>query len=390
MILRLTRVGIFKPNILPTVLDQYQNQRQYVKTLQSGEEVIVDPEMTINRITSVFYAFINIGALFGIATTYSEKLVGFWLAFLLPGVIYILLPCIFLPTKKYTKITKPNGSELDNCLKIISVALKQNRSVFWKKDFWDSAKPSVLSSRGIQSIGGRAVSWTDETVEDVKRTLQACSLFLWFPLWWPCDGGIGVVSTSQASSLTKRGVPNDLLGNLNPITAILFSPFLSYVLYPFLQRFKIMPSRIVRIAFGFVLASLSTIVGAIIQWKIYETSPCGKFATGCKVENGVSSISVWVQAPIYILGAMSECLVLVTAYEIAYARAPKNMKAIVMAIILFMNAIGYALGLIVSPAIKDPYLVWVWAVPGVILFIASMIFYWRNRDMDKLPMVDSP
>jgi dipeptide/tripeptide permease len=80
--------GIFKPNILPTVLDQYTQQRAYVKTLNSGERVIVDPEMTINRISLYFYGFVNVGAFLSIATVYAEKHVGFWLAFLIPGKYY--------------------------------------------------------------------------------------------------------------------------------------------------------------------------------------------------------------------------------------------------------------------------------------------------------------
>lgn len=39
----------------------------------------------------VFYWCINIGAFFALATTYAERLVGFWLAYLLPGIVYCLM-----------------------------------------------------------------------------------------------------------------------------------------------------------------------------------------------------------------------------------------------------------------------------------------------------------
>lgn len=58
--------GIFKPNVAPTVLDQYKHQREYVKTLKSGERVLVDPETTIQRIMTIYYGFINIGAFFAL------------------------------------------------------------------------------------------------------------------------------------------------------------------------------------------------------------------------------------------------------------------------------------------------------------------------------------
>jgi proton-dependent oligopeptide transporter, POT family len=56
-----------------------------MKVLKSGEKVIVDPEMTIQRISLWFYWSVNMGAFFGVPTTYAARLVGYWLAFLLPG-----------------------------------------------------------------------------------------------------------------------------------------------------------------------------------------------------------------------------------------------------------------------------------------------------------------
>lgn len=79
--------GVIRPCILPTTLDQYSNQVPYVTRLKSGEKVIVDPETTINHLTLYFHASANVGALFPIATVYAEKLMGFWLAFLLPGTV---------------------------------------------------------------------------------------------------------------------------------------------------------------------------------------------------------------------------------------------------------------------------------------------------------------
>lgn len=42
--------GLFKPNVAPLVIDQYQYQREYTKVLKSGEKVLVDPETTISHI----------------------------------------------------------------------------------------------------------------------------------------------------------------------------------------------------------------------------------------------------------------------------------------------------------------------------------------------------
>lgn len=78
----------------------------------------------------------------------------------------------------------------------------------------------------------------------------------------------------------------DLLNNFNPLTIIVAIPILNYGLYPMLRHYKINFTRIQRITFGFVIAAISSVIGAIIQWRVYETSPCGWHATGCTIGDG--------------------------------------------------------------------------------------------------------
>ncbi|RMZ80518.1 hypothetical protein DV737_g2927, partial [Chaetothyriales sp. CBS 132003] len=259
--------GIFKPNVPPLVLDQNRHQEAWVKTLKSGERVIVDPEATITRVMLIFYGFVNIGAFFMLATTYSEKYVGFWLSFLEVGVIFLLLPILLAVVyPRLYKAPAAGSSDISHAFRIIGIALRRNKFKIWKKGFWDAARPSVLAQSGIH------VDWTDELVSDVRRTLVATEIFFYFPIWNLNDGGIGSVSTNQGASMTTNGAPNDLLSNFNPLTIIIAVPILSYVVYPGLERAGIKFGRISRITFGFFLAMLSGIIGAIIQWRVYKTS----------------------------------------------------------------------------------------------------------------------
>jgi len=73
----------------------------------------------------------------------------------------------------------------------------------------------------------------------------------------------------------------------------------------------------------------------------------------------------------------------VTAYGIAYSRAPPHMKGFVMALSLFMTAISTAISLATADAIQDPYLVWAFAAPAIIGFVAAFVFYWLFRDLDS-------
>jgi dipeptide/tripeptide permease len=143
--------------------------------------------MTINRISLIFYGFVNIGGFFPIATVYAEKRIGFWLAFLLPGIIYFLLPLGLLVTYKKTHRVKPSGSAINEFFQIIKVAVARNKGIAWKKGFWNAAKPSVLASAGITSWDGKPIHWSDALVDDVRRTLNACLMFLYFPVWYMND-----------------------------------------------------------------------------------------------------------------------------------------------------------------------------------------------------------
>jgi dipeptide/tripeptide permease len=73
-------------------------------------------------------------------------------------------------------------------------------------------------------------------------------------------------------------------------------------------------------------------------------------------EGVVSHLSIWLSGIPVGVGAASEVFVNVTAYGIAYSRAPPNMRGFVMALSLCMTAISTAIGLVAADAIKDPYL----------------------------------
>jgi dipeptide/tripeptide permease len=342
----------------------------------------------------IFYALINAGAFFAVGTDYAEKYVGYWLAFLLPGIMYFLLPILLLVFYKRTVKVEPNNEAYNDLFSIIWIALKRNiwgisrkglKKNAWKTGgltFWDAAHPSVLRENGITAYRGKAINWTDTDVTDIQRTFAACQIFLYFIIYNLNDGGIGSLLSSQGSTLTTAGAPNDLLGNFNPLVIIIAVPLLSHVIYPFLNKRNIKFGRISRIAFGFTLAWISGLIGALVQWRIYQSSPCGYFATGCTKGTGVSPLSIWIQIPTVTLGAISECFCNVTAYELAYARSPKNMRGLVMSLFLLTNAVSSMVGIVITPAINDPYLVWVWAVPAVVMAFLTAQFWWAYRGLN--------
>ncbi|ODV81222.1 PTR2-domain-containing protein [Suhomyces tanzawaensis NRRL Y-17324] len=376
--------GFIKPNLLPLLMDQYPEKTDVIKVLPSGESVIIDRQKSLERMALVFYWAINIGAFFQLATSYIERRIGFWFAFFIPIIVYLFLPVIFFVLQKKLVKEHPQGSVLTNTFKILRVSYRGN----WIKrmregTFWEYASPAKMAERGqiyYKTKTQSPITWNEQWVLDIKQTFNSCKIFIYFPIYNICDSGLGSVETSQAGSLTTKGVPNDLFGNFNPLTIIILIPILDYIIYPTLRRYKIDFKPSYRIAFGFLLAAASQAAGAIIQRRIYNTSACGDYATTCKTP---SPISAWVDVTVYILSAASECFANVTAYELAYTRSPPHMKGLVMALFLFTSAISAAIGEAITPVMNDPHLVWVFGSFAIIGTASAILFFFHFRNLDK-------
>ncbi|PLW52279.1 hypothetical protein PCASD_00057 [Puccinia coronata f. sp. avenae] len=106
--------GGFKPNISPLVAEQAETESStpYIKVHpKSNEKVIVDPGLTASRIYMYFYLIINVGALTGqIGMVYAEKYVGFWLAYLLPTILFCTCPLVMVLGKPLYVLRPPTGS----------------------------------------------------------------------------------------------------------------------------------------------------------------------------------------------------------------------------------------------------------------------------------------
>jgi len=128
--------------------------------------------------------------------------------------------------------------------------------------------------------------------------------------------------------------------------------------------------------------AMSMIWAAVVQYYVYQTSPCGYDAADPDCP-GVSPLNVWIQTGAYVLIAISEILASITSLEYAFTKAPKNMRSLVMAVSLFMSAISAALGEAFNPLSEDPLLIWNYGVFAVIAFISGIGFWFAFRNLDK-------
>lgn len=179
------------------------------------------------------------------------------------------------------------------------------------------------------------------------------------------------------------GVPNDIINNLNPIALIIFIPIFDHLVYPGIRKMGIHFTPLKRITAGFMMAALSMVVAAVTQYYIYKLGPCGNQANMCmEVKHEYTNISVWVQALTYIMGGISEILASITSLEYAYTKAPKNMRSLVQAVSLLMNAFSSALGQAFIGLAADPLLTWNYTVVAILAFLGGVGFWATNYKLD--------
>ncbi|POW23178.1 hypothetical protein PSHT_00396 [Puccinia striiformis] len=337
--------GGFKPNISPLVAEQADtnNQKPYIKVLpKTNEKVIVDPTLTAGRIYMYFYLMINVGALTGqIGMVYAEKYVGFWLAYLLPTVLFCTCPLVMILGKPLYVLRPPTGSVFGKALKLMKFATIKKFQASRKSPqqpigFWEAVKPSNLA--------GQKPTWMNFDDHGLTRLGELL---------------VDIQSDEQQLDFSSRsdghsGTAKRYNSNLDPFALIILIPICDLLIYPALRRAGINFSPIKRITAGFITGALAMGWAAIIQHWIYQRSTCGNMAGR-----------------------------LLTGLEYAFTLAPKNMRSLVTALFLFQSAIASALGEAFVPLSADPLLVWNYGTMGVIAFVAGIAFHFFHRSIDR-------
>lgn len=172
-------------------MEQLGEQHLHVKTLKSGERVIVDPAVTTERIYNFFYFFINTGALVGqLGMAYAERDIGFWLSYTLPTILLCFGPLVMLWGRKRYVRREPGGSVLIPAMRTFFLAQKGRWSInpfaTWKNmhdgTFWNNVKPS----RFTEETRPKWMTFDDAWVDELGRGFAACAVFCYYPLYWLC------------------------------------------------------------------------------------------------------------------------------------------------------------------------------------------------------------
>jgi POT family proton-dependent oligopeptide transporter len=131
---------------------------------------------------------------------YAEKFVGFWLAYLLPTLVFCLCPFVLFFGRNSYITSPPTGSVFGTALRLWRYAARGRWSAnplrafrnLTAADFWENAKPSAVVARE-----GSKPAWMkfdDAWVEEVRRGFKACAVFVFFPIYCKALLALGCVS----------------------------------------------------------------------------------------------------------------------------------------------------------------------------------------------------
>ncbi|KAF3798144.1 Peptide transporter PTR2 [Colletotrichum gloeosporioides] len=367
--------GGIKSNIAPLIADQYQRRVMAVRTEKTGERVIIDPAVTYQRIYMIFYWCINLGSLSLMATPFMEKYKGFWTAYLMCFCVFnVGIATLVLRRKTYVN-RPPQGSVITDAFKALGLMIASRNM--------DAAKPSWRAANGKD----KPVPWNDHFVDELKRALRACKVFVFYPIFWVCYGQFSTNFVTQAGQMEGHGMPNDFMQNFDPISILVFTPILDKVVYPLLRKAGIELKPIMRITIGFWLGALCLAYAAIVQHLIYKAGPCYEAPGACPegLSNGASlpnHVHIAVQTPAYVFIGLSEIFISVTGLEYAYTKAPPNMKSFVQSIYLFTNAFGSAISEALVSVAVDPKFLWMYTGVACFSFVIGFVFYFTFRHYD--------
>lgn len=205
-----------------------------------------------------------------------------------------------------------------------------------------------------------------------------------YPIVWLCYEQSSTNLISQAGQMITYGIPNDAMPSLNPICVLIIVPLFERYVYPYMDKVKLSPRPTVRMALGFALTAVSMAIASGVQQVVYNAPPCYNMPLECSAsENGSkpNQASVFLQLPVYVIGALGEVLFSVAGSEYAYNKAAPHMKSTLQAVTMLTVALNSALGLAVSPAAHNPNLTILFASFAGAMTVSSVVFsllFWKS------------
>lgn len=155
-----------------------------------------------------FYWAINLGALSSLITTNVEKYYSFWLAYLIPLIVFNGSIIVLLVGRQRYIRNPPSGSLIIRAFRVIKTAIQMR----WKLGKQDDKKHILDYAKEIESLNDNEEKKENinQFIDDLKQAIRACRVFAFYPFYWVCYNQLVGNLTSQAAQMNVGKIINQI------------------------------------------------------------------------------------------------------------------------------------------------------------------------------------
>ncbi len=280
-----------------------------------GDQFRQDQGGLLDRVYSLFYVAINLGsAASQIATPWllagcafgavklCESSAVAW-AFGVPGILMALALVIYLAGRRLYVKVPPVGRDPNSFASVLWTRIREGEEAARRR-------------HGEAEVAG------------MRSVFRIALVFAPTVTFWALYFQYGSSWFNQAEQMNRDvfgwHMESAQMEALNAILILIMVPLFAYAVYPALQKAGLRPTLLRRMTAGMFIAIPAFLSAAMIQsW----------------IEAGRTPHIAW-QAIQYVIIAIAETLVSVTALEFAYTQAPKRMKGVIMSMYTISIGLG--------------------------------------------------
>lgn len=161
--------------------------------------VLSNRSRTVQSMFNWFYWGINLGALSSLITTNVEKYHSFWLAYMIPLIVFNGAILVLTIGRRSFIQVAPQGSLLLRACHVIKIAIQKR----WKLGKQDPAKHFLDYAKDDQTT---EKDDTNQFIDELKQAMRVCRVFLFFPFYHICYNQMinNLISQAAQMNVGKR------------------------------------------------------------------------------------------------------------------------------------------------------------------------------------------
>ncbi|XP_043826720.1 solute carrier family 15 member 3 [Dromiciops gliroides] len=315
------------------------------------------------RFFNWFYWSINLGAVLSlVVVAFIQQNISFLVGYIIPVACVGLALLVFICATP-TFITKPpTGSQVSSMLKLAfqrccpgwcsRCLVRASQDADGLPARWSpsshSHREDVTNFRVLVRILPVMLSLVPYWMVyfQMQSTYVLQGLHLQIPHIFQTHSDNGNNSDTLSQDSGNYRFPEAWLLLANVVVVLILVPLKDRVLDPFLQRRKLLPSLLKKMALGMFFGFASVIVAGILETKrlqyIHRNETVAQQIG--QDEYFAAPVYIWWQIPQYLLIGISEIFASIPGLEFAYSEAPRSMQGAIMGIFYFLSGVGSFLG----------------------------------------------